>query len=369
MQKHRVIKEWPGRYFDFPWALTGDGHFWMASFNKPGTEIDPATGRFLRQFFPPDGADLALPRGDSMWFTTPSGLVRYDLRVHQESPVVAKYRIVHGTHRFGLVGIAYGAGSLWVASHEENEVVRVDPANGRVLARIRVRLPVWLAFGDGSLWTTSDVDGVERIDPKTNTVAAFARVPEPIDEVRVGGGFAWATNAPKGVVYKIDPSGQVAATYATGDGAHEPSFSAGKLWVSNADAGTLTSIDAASGETRTYRFGHPLGTEAVSRSLRHRRDPQRRDGRGPAREAARERREADRPDLPVRPARPAAQHEPVRPPARARDLRRAPPFLAGDRRGSSPTLRRRCRPSRRTSGRTPSRSGRGCGSRRPRERR
>ena len=263
MQKHRVIREWPGRYFNYPWAFTGDGHFWMASFNKPGTEIDPRTGRFLRQFLPPDGADLALSRGNRMWFTTPSGLVEYDLRVHQESQVVAKYRIVHGTHRFGLVGIAYGAGSLWVASHEENEIVRVDPSTGKVQARIPVRLPLWLAYDDGSLWTTSDVDGVERIDPETNTVVAVARVPEPIDEVRVGGGFAWATNAPKGVVYEIDPSGQIAATYETGDGAHEPSFSAGKLWVSNADAGTLTSIDAASGETRTYRFGHPLGTEAT----------------------------------------------------------------------------------------------------------
>ena len=263
MQKHRLIKEWPGRYFNYPWAFAGDGHFWMASFNKPGTEIDPRTGRFLRQFLPPDGADLALPRGNNIWFTTPSGLVEYDLRVHQESPVVNTYRIVHGTPRFGLVGIAYGAGSLWVASHEENEIVRVDPSTGTVQAHIRVRLPVWLTYNDGNLWTTSDVDGVERIDPETNTVVAVAPVPEPIDEVRVGGGFAWATNAPKGVVYKIDPNGQIAATYETGDGAHEPSFSDGKLWVSNADAGTLTSIDATSGETRTYRFGHPLGTEAA----------------------------------------------------------------------------------------------------------
>jgi DNA-binding SARP family transcriptional activator/ABC-type transport system substrate-binding protein len=263
MQKHRLIKEWPGRYFDYPWAFTGDGHFWMASFNKPGTEIDPRTGRFLRQFFPPDGADLALPRGNGIWFTTTSGLVQYDLRVHQESQQVAKYRIVRGRHRFGLTGIAYGGGSMWVSSFEENEVVRVDPGTGKVQARIPVRLPGWLAYGDGGLWTTSDVDGVERIDPTTNTVAAIARVPDPIDEVRVGGGFAWATNAPKGVVYKIDPSGQVVATYATGDGAHEPSFSDGNLWVANADAGTLTSIDAASGATRTYRFGHPLGTEAA----------------------------------------------------------------------------------------------------------
>ncbi len=263
MQRHRLIKEWPGRYFYYPWALTGDGHFWMASFNRPGTEIDPRTGRFLRQFFPPDGANLALARGHSFYFTTPSGVVQYDLRVQQESQVVNRFRIVRGHHRFGLAGITYGAGSLWVASHEEDEVVRVNPADGMVEARIRVRRPVWLAFGGGSLWTTSDVDGVERIDPATNTVAAVAPVPNPIDEVRVGGGFAWATNAPKGVVYKIDPNGQVVATYQTGDGAHEPSFSDGKLWVSNAEAGTLTSIDAASGETRTYRFGHLLGTEAA----------------------------------------------------------------------------------------------------------
>jgi DNA-binding SARP family transcriptional activator/streptogramin lyase len=264
MQEHRLIKQWPGRYFSFPWALTGDGHFWMASMNRPGIEIDPRTGRFLRQFFPPDGANLALSRGNSFYFTTPAGVVQYDLRIKQESPVVNQFPIVHGQHRFGLAGIAYGAGSLWVASHEENEVVRVNPANGNVQARIRVRLPVWLSFGAGSLWTTSDIDGVVRIDPSTNTVAAVARgVANPIDVVRVGGGFGWATNAPKGVVYKIDPSGQVVKTYETGDGAREPSFSAGKLWVSNSDAGTLTSIDAASGETRTYRFGHPLGTEAA----------------------------------------------------------------------------------------------------------
>jgi DNA-binding SARP family transcriptional activator/streptogramin lyase len=263
MQNQRLIKEWPGLYFNYPWAFTGDGHFWMASFNKPGTEINPRTGEFLRQFFPPDGADLALPRNNGIWFTTTSGLVQYDLRVHQASQEVARYRIVRGRHRFGLTGIAYGGGSMWVASFEENEIVRVDPTTGTVQARIPVRLPGWLAYGYGGLWTTSDVDGVERIDPATNTVAAIARVPDPIDEVRVGGGFAWATNAPKGVVYKIDPSGQIVATYATGDGAHEPSFSDGKLWVSNADAGTLTSIDAASGAMRTYRFGHPLGTEAA----------------------------------------------------------------------------------------------------------
>jgi DNA-binding SARP family transcriptional activator len=262
MQKQKVIAQWPYRDFQYPWVTTGNGHFWLASITAPGTEIDPRTGRFLRRFFPPlaTGTNLALPRGRSIWFTTVAGLIRYDLGVDQET---ARYRIVRGTHRFGLNGIAYGAGSIWVTSPEENEVIRVNPATGAVLARIPVRTPFWLSYGNGGLWTTSDVDGVERIDPATNTVAAIAPVPEPIDEVVVGGGFAWATNPPKGSVYKMDRSGRIVATYETGDGAREPSYSDGKLWVSNGSAGTLTSIDAATGGEHTYRFGHPLLTEAA----------------------------------------------------------------------------------------------------------
>ena len=124
-------------------------------------------------------------------------------------------------------------------------------------------MPVWLSYGDGGLWASSDTAGIERIDPATNTVAAVAPLPEPIDEVVVGSGFAWATNNPKGTVYKVDASGRIVDTYETGDGAHEPSYSQGKLWVSNESAGTLTSIDGATGVQTSYRFGHPLGTEAA----------------------------------------------------------------------------------------------------------
>ena len=48
----------------------------------------------------------------------------------------------------------------------------MDPANGTVEARIPIRRPFWLSSGDGGLWVTSDIDGVERLDPATNSVAA-----------------------------------------------------------------------------------------------------------------------------------------------------------------------------------------------------
>ena len=261
-QTGKVVARWPYQEFAYPWATTGDGRFWLASTTSGFTEIDARTGRFVRRVLPPfaTGTNLALPSGNSIWFTGVGGLARYDMQQGRET---ARYRLMRGTHRFGLYGITRASRSIWVASVEENEVIRVDPSTGAAEARIPVRSPWVLASGEGGIWVTSETDGVERIDPATNTVAAVAAVPQPLDSVVVGGGFAWVTNDPKGAVYQVDSTGHIVQTYFTGDGAHEPSFSDGKVWVSNESGGTLTSIDATTGALRDYRFGHPLGTEAA----------------------------------------------------------------------------------------------------------
>lgn len=258
----KVITHWP--YWDdrFPWVTTGNGKFWLASFTNGFTEIDPRSGEIVRRLLPPfgNGTNLALPGGGSVWFTGTVGLARYDLA---SNLVVARYRPFRPRHGFGLFGITRAAGSLWVASVEGNQVIRVDPRTGAVQARIPVPRPWWMGSGDGGLWVSSESEGVLRIDPSENAVATIAHVPEPIDEVVVGGGFAWATNGKRGTAYKVDRAGQIVATYRTGLGAHEPSFSAGKLWVSNEKTGTLTGIDAATGSEQTFQFGHRLGTEAA----------------------------------------------------------------------------------------------------------
>ena len=38
----------------------------------------------------------------------------------------------------GAIGVAYAAGSLWVATHLTGELVRVDPETREVMARIEV---------------------------------------------------------------------------------------------------------------------------------------------------------------------------------------------------------------------------------------
>ena len=191
-----------------------------------------------------------------MWFTGRRDLVRVDLDLGRE---VDRYRLVDREYPSGLVGLAAGAGSLWVASKEAGEVLRVNPANGRVQARIAMKSPWWLAYASGAVWAVSDQGGLRRIDASTNSVTAVAPVPKPLSWVAAGGGFAWTANETKGTVYKVDQTGEIVATYRTGDGARSVSFANGTLWVANSDAGTLSAIDAASGAVRTYRFGHPVG--------------------------------------------------------------------------------------------------------------
>src|ERR1044072_4679420 len=49
-----------------------------------------------------------------------------------------------------------GGGAVWVTDHTGNQVVRVDPAAGRVVRRSKVGVyPFGLAYGAGSLWVGS----------------------------------------------------------------------------------------------------------------------------------------------------------------------------------------------------------------------
>jgi DNA-binding SARP family transcriptional activator/ABC-type oligopeptide transport system substrate-binding subunit/streptogramin lyase len=255
MPSGRVVATFPLEDFPFPGLNAQNGRFSIASVGI--TEIDPATGRKLRRIRSPlDESNNALALGRDMWFTGRRDLVRVDPDLSRE---VDRYRFVDRDYPMGLVGLAAGAGSLWVASKEAGEVLRVDPVNGHVQARIALKSPLSLAYAAGAVWAASDQGGLARIDASTNSVTATAAVPKPLFWVAAGGGFAWAANETKGTVYKVDQTGEIVATYRTGDGARSVSFANGVLWVANSDAGTMSAIDAASGAVRTYRFGHPLG--------------------------------------------------------------------------------------------------------------
>jgi len=245
-------------------VVSGNDHFWVTNLAPPSTiELDPATGAIVRRLGSPFPGEpgWALPDGPVVWFTLRRELVRVNLA---EERAVDRFTLVRDKNRFGLATVARCAGSLWVASNEEGEVIRVDPETGTVEKRLPIQYPWAIGCGDGGLWVTSDAVGVRRIDPATNRFVATADVPPPHDTVAVGGGYAWTSNEINGTVYKIDRAGRIVATYETGDGAHQVTFDGGKAWVANQDVGTVTGIDAVTGTEQTFRFGHPVQSAAAA---------------------------------------------------------------------------------------------------------
>ena len=111
-------------------------------------------------------------------------------------------------------GIAFGAGSIWIASSVDDTVIRVDPQTGRVIKTINISTergpaagPAALAWGYGSIWVADALaDRVSRIDPATNTVAGSIAVGTRPTSVAVGAGGVWSLNAGDGSVSHIDPS-------------------------------------------------------------------------------------------------------------------------------------------------------------------
>src|SRR6266540_3707326 len=100
--------------------------------------------------------------------------------------------------------IALGAGSVWLADPLSGVVLRVDPTDLEVVARIRTGAITALAFGSGGVWAVGK-PGILRIDPATSRVTAMlpAAEVEGVLMVTTGAGWVWAGSAE--LVSRLDP--------------------------------------------------------------------------------------------------------------------------------------------------------------------
>jgi streptogramin lyase len=99
------------------------------------------------------------------------------------------------------LGAAFGFGSIWLVTHRQTELFRIDPVSGVVQKTIRVSdeaccVPV---IAGGRVW-----DGVDAIDPKTNQVVAEVKEPGPASVLLSVNGTPWAGSGQ--TLQRIDPS-------------------------------------------------------------------------------------------------------------------------------------------------------------------
>jgi streptogramin lyase len=146
-----------------------------------------------------------------------------------------------GTTTFGL---AAGGGSVWVGGLGSGDVIRIDPATGKVLARVTVGARVFnLAPAPGAVWAVDNALSMAvRVDTKTAKVTA--RVPvgfQPYD-IEWGFGSAWVANAGDGTVWRIT-NGKVVKKLKVGTEPNGLTAYRGAVWVSDHTLGKVVRID------------------------------------------------------------------------------------------------------------------------------
>jgi YVTN family beta-propeller protein len=141
-------------------------------------------------------------------------------------------------------GLAAAGGSVWVGGLDGGDVVRLDPATGRVVRRVRVGVRVFnLASAPGSVWAVSNsTQTVVRIDAKTGRVTATVGVGAAPYDVAWGFGSAWVSNSGDGTVSRITGK-RVVKTIRVGVEPNGLSAIGGSLWVTDHTLGKLVRID------------------------------------------------------------------------------------------------------------------------------
>jgi DNA-binding beta-propeller fold protein YncE len=183
-------------------------------------------------------------------------------------------RVIEVLHLGGIpTDGVLAAGSLWVTDSEHDQVIRIDPAKRKVVARIPLAdTPDEIATGEGGLWVRGPIGHgatrLWRLDPDANRVAT---------QIRFGAGFGlavsdraiWVTHrlTRSEEIVRLDPTrGTPTARVPFGSG--NGLAAAGRSAWALAQDGTVARIDAGSGRiTRRWpRLARP-GAEDASEAV------------------------------------------------------------------------------------------------------
>lgn len=209
--------------------------------------------------------DWSVVTKDSVWVTT-----------GRADHVV---QMVAATNKVGFIvdvarpcsGLAEGFGSVWAPSCKDHEVMRIDPATGKVIAKIAAdpaNSEGGITVGDGSVWIVTKPAGAEktnptlvRIDPATNAVVKSFPLPSKSENPMFSDGFIWVTSYGHDQLLKVDPyEGKVLKVIPVGPKPRFLTAGAGSIWTLNQGDGSVSRVDATSGNVvATIECGVPGG--------------------------------------------------------------------------------------------------------------
>jgi streptogramin lyase len=159
--------------------------------------------------------------------------------------------------------LTFGMGSVWATAETEERVLRIDPDDRSIAARIQVEgQPRDLVVGEGAVWAATR-SSLVRIDPETNEATTVHELDGPplVPGVTTGDGSVWLSG-PRTTMVRIDPgSGEEIASIDLGTTVRAVAFGEGMAWAGTNDS--LARIDPALNRV-TGTVATPLGTAGVA---------------------------------------------------------------------------------------------------------
>lgn len=143
-------------------------------------------------------------------------------------------------------GVAFGAGSIWVANTADGTVSRIDPDKRAVVQTITVGpLPTALTATADDVWVANFGDGtVSRINAKTNTTVERIVVGNQPVAIASGPSGVWVANRSDDTIQRIDPTtGRADKAVEVGDSPSGIAVDATAIWVCSDTDGTVSEFD------------------------------------------------------------------------------------------------------------------------------
>jgi YVTN family beta-propeller protein len=222
------------------------GDVWLSSFEEPLVTLIAGRGQIPEgtqfgapvQVELPGSAEALAVGGGYLWVTSPSDtggrdtVFRIDLRSR---------RVVSSTPVGTLPAfVAFGYGSAWISNYRGESVSVVRPGSERV-ETVRVpQGPLGIAAGAGAVWVVSFwTRTLSRIDPETRRVVKQIPVGEGPLAVAAGAGGVWVTNRDDRTVVRIDPrTNRLVATIRLGASPHGVRVAHRRVWVTTQRCGS-----------------------------------------------------------------------------------------------------------------------------------
>jgi DNA-binding beta-propeller fold protein YncE len=142
--------------------------------------------------------------------------------------------------------LSIGAGGIWIAEQETDEVLRIDPNSGQIIARIPVQVfdITKIAAGEGGVWVSaaekedSSDGGLLHINPINNEIEKYIGLGAPVVDFAFQDGIVWTVSTGFGysTITRIDPITNDFYTegeYAFWTGDTKIAANASGLWIVN----------------------------------------------------------------------------------------------------------------------------------------